>query len=50
MPLSTFEKFLPWTGGLAGILWAVQMFAAKSPDDPADPAAPTVVGDAVARN
>jgi hypothetical protein len=50
MPLSTFEKFLPWTGALAGILWAVQMFAAKSPDDPADPKAATVIGDAVAQN
>jgi hypothetical protein len=50
MPLSTFEKVLPWTGALAGILWGVQMLAAKSPDDPADPKAVTVVGDAVARN
>lgn len=50
MPLSTFEKFLPWTGALAGILWGVQSFAAKSPDDPADPKAVTVIGDAVMRN
>jgi hypothetical protein len=50
MPLSTFEKFLPWTGALAGVLWGVQMIATKSPDDPADPKAVTVIGDAVTRN
>jgi hypothetical protein len=50
MPLSTFEKYLPWTGALAGVLWGVQMLAAKSPDDPADRKAVTVIGDAVARN
>lgn len=50
MPLSTFEKFLPWTGALAGVLWGVQMFAAKTPDDPADPKAVTVIGDAVTQN
>jgi hypothetical protein len=50
MPLPAFEKFLPWTGALAGILWVVQMFAATSPDDPADPRAVTVIGDAAARN
>jgi len=50
MPLSTFEKFLPWTGALAGILWGVQLFAAKAPDDPADPKAVGIIGDAVARN
>jgi hypothetical protein len=50
MPLSTFEKLLPWTGGLAGILWAVQMFASTAPDDPADAQTVSAVGDAVARN
>lgn len=50
MPLSTFEKFLPWTGSLAGVLWAVHMFAATAPDDPADPRAVTVIADAVALN
>jgi hypothetical protein len=50
MPLSTFEKFLPWTGALAGVLWGVQGFAAKTPDDPADPEAVTVIGNAVTRN
>ncbi|MFG2040444.1 hypothetical protein [Dactylosporangium sp. NPDC048998] len=50
MPLSTFEKFLPWTGAVAGILWAVQMLTEKSPDDPADGKAVQVIGDAVAQN
>lgn len=50
MPLSTFEKFLPWAGALAGLLWGFQMLAAKTPDDPADPDAVTVIGDAVMRN
>ncbi|WP_067127997.1 hypothetical protein [Microtetraspora malaysiensis] len=50
MRLSAFEKFLPWTGGLAGILWAGQMFIAKTPDDPADTKAVTVIGDAAVQN
>lgn len=50
MRLSTFEKFLPWTGAVAGVLWGVQMFAANAPDDPADPKAVGIIGDAVARN
>ncbi|MGI5488076.1 hypothetical protein [Microtetraspora malaysiensis] len=50
MRLSAFEKFLPWTGALAGILWAVQMFIAKTPDDPADTKAVTVIGDAAVQN
>jgi hypothetical protein len=50
MPLSTFEKLLPWTGALAGILWGVQLLAAKTPDDPSDPAAVKVIGDAVTQN
>jgi hypothetical protein len=50
MPLSTFEKYLPWTGAVAGILWGVQMLAAKLPDDPADRTAVKIIGDAVAQN
>jgi hypothetical protein len=50
MPLSAFEKFLPWTGALAGILWAVHLVTATAPDDPADPGAVRVVADAAARN
>ncbi|GAB3840208.1 hypothetical protein ACFPIJ_33985 [Dactylosporangium cerinum] len=50
MPTSTFEKLLPWTGAAAGLLWATHMFAATAPDDPTDPAAVAVIGDAVARN
>lgn len=50
MPLSPFEKFLPWTGALAGVLWAVQMFASTSPDDPADPKAVAAIRDATTQN
>lgn len=50
MPLSTFEKLLPWSGALAGLLWAVQMVTTAKTDDPADPAAVTVVRNALARN
>jgi hypothetical protein len=44
------QKFLPWSGVLAGAAWAVQLFAATTPDDPADPRAVTVIGDAVVAN
>jgi hypothetical protein len=50
MPVSAFEKFLPWTGALAGVAWAVQMIAAKTPDDPADPRAVSMISDATGRN
>jgi hypothetical protein len=50
MALSTFEKILPWTGAAAGLCWAAEQFAARTPDDPADPAAVTVIAGAAARN
>jgi hypothetical protein len=50
MPLSKFEKFLPWTGAGAGILWAVQVVAAKAPDEPADPTAVATISAAATRN
>ncbi len=50
MVTSTFEKFLPWTGALAGVLWGVQLIVPTFPDDPTDPKAVAVIGDAVARN
>ncbi|WP_261557243.1 hypothetical protein [Frankia tisae] len=50
MPASPFEKFLPWTGGLAGILWGVQLIASKTPDHPARPTAVTLVDHAAGRN
>jgi hypothetical protein len=43
-------KILPWSGAVAGLCWAVQLFAAKTPDDPADPKAVALIGDAVGRN
>jgi hypothetical protein len=50
MATSTFEKILPASGAVAGLCWAAQLFAAKTPDDPAGPTAVTVVGDAATRN
>jgi hypothetical protein len=50
MATSTFEKILPASGAVAGLCWAAQLFAAKTPDDPADASAVTVVSDAAARN
>ncbi|MFB9446918.1 hypothetical protein Dvina_25685 [Dactylosporangium vinaceum] len=50
MPTSVFEKLLPWSGALAGAVWAVQFAAAKTADDPEDPQAVAVVAGAVARN
>jgi hypothetical protein len=50
MAPSTFEKILPLSGALTGLLWAVQLIAAKTPDDPADPQAVKIVGDAITRN
>jgi hypothetical protein len=50
MRLSLFEKALPWTGALAGLLWAAHMFLSSTPDDPADAGAVAVVGGASAQN
>ena len=50
MPLPMFEKFLPWSVAVAGVLWGVQILAATSPDEPGDPKAVTVIGDAATQN
>ncbi|MFI5911747.1 hypothetical protein [Dactylosporangium sp. NPDC051541] len=50
MPTSAFEKLLPWSGGLAGVAWAVQLAAAETPDDPADPQAVSIVAGAAGWN
>ncbi len=50
MATSTFEKLLPWTGALAGVLWGVQLIAPTFPDDPANAKAVAVIGNAVTRN
>lgn len=50
MTVSKFERFLPWTGALAGVLWAVHVFASKTPNHPASAGAATVVSHAAGRN
>ena len=50
MTVSKFDRFLPWTGGVAGILWAVHLFAAKTPDHPAAAGAAALVNHAAGRN
>lgn len=50
MRTSTFEKFLPWSGAVAGALWAIQAFAEKTTDDPAAADAVRVIGGAPAQN
>lgn len=43
-------KILPLSGAIAGLCWGAELFAAKTPDDPTDPKAVAMIGDAVARN
>jgi hypothetical protein len=50
MPTSKFEKFLPYTGVLAGILFAVSGFVAKTSDKFADPNALQIMKDNEVRN
>jgi hypothetical protein len=37
MTVSKFDKILPWTGGVAGLLWALWLIIGKTPDHPAAP-------------
>ena len=46
MTVSKFEKFLPWTGGVAGVLWAVWLILCKTPDHPNDTKAVALVHNA----
>ena len=50
MPLSPFDRFLPWTGALAGILWAVQRVHREGPGRPGRPQAVSVISGAVTQN
>ena len=50
MTVSKFEKFLPWTGGVAGVLWAVHLFLSKTPDHPGSAGAVALVNNAAGRN
>jgi uncharacterized membrane protein len=50
MTVSKFDKILPWTGGVAGLLWALWMILGKTPDHPASAGAVTLVARAAGRN
>lgn len=50
MTVSRFERFLPWTGAAAGLLWAVWIIAGRAPDHPDRPGAVALVADAAGRN
>lgn len=49
MPLSTFEKVLPWSGAVAGILFAAQETIAPFGEKVNDPSLTSRVADAVGR-
>jgi hypothetical protein len=50
MNIPKFERFLPWTGAVAGVLWAVWIFASKTPDHPGRTGAVALVDNAAGRN
>jgi hypothetical protein len=50
MTVSKFDKILPWTGGVAGLLWALWMVLGKTPDHPASAGAVNLVAHASGRN
>ena len=50
MPTSKFEKLLPYTGVLAGILFAVNGYVAKYSDKFGDPQAVQIIKDNMTRN
>jgi hypothetical protein len=50
MTVSKFERFLPWTGGVAGVLWGVFLILAKTPAHPAAAGAVSTVERAAGHN
>jgi hypothetical protein len=50
MPLTPFDKFLPWTGAAAGVIWGVWTLVTVTVDDPSDPHAAAMLADGFARN
>jgi hypothetical protein len=50
MTVSKFERFLPWTGAVAGVLWAVWIFVSKTPDHPGRSGAVALVNQAAGRD
>jgi uncharacterized membrane protein len=50
MTVSKFDTFLPWTGSIAGALWALWVVISKTPDHPASAGAVTLVAHAAGRD
>jgi hypothetical protein len=50
MTVSKFDKILPWTGAVAGLLWALWEIISKTPDHPGRAGAVTLVENAAGRN
>jgi len=50
MPISKFERLLPYTGVLAGVLFAIGGYLPKTSDDFGDPNAVAVLNDNATRN
>ena len=50
MTVSKFDKILPWTGAVAGLLWALWMIISKTPDHPASAGAVNLVAHAAGQN
>jgi hypothetical protein len=50
MPVSKFDKILPWTGCGAGLLWALWLIISKTPDHPESAGAVILVEHAAGRN
>jgi hypothetical protein len=50
MTVSKFDKLLPWTGAVAGLLWALWLTTSKTPDKPGDAGAVALVEHAAGRN
>ncbi len=50
MTVSKFDRILPWSGGAAGLLWALWLITSKTPDHPDDAGAVALVNHAAGRN
>jgi hypothetical protein len=50
MPMSKFERFLPYTGVLAGVLFAIGGYLPKVSDEYGDPNAVAIMNDNATRN
>jgi hypothetical protein len=50
MTVSKFDKILPWSGAVAGLLWALHLIISKTPDHPASAGAVALVAHAAGQN